>query len=164
MGLMQLLTVGRSLSEAIDRPHRYRMLHDRWPTFGHRAGGDGGATPAGMRHHAGRETVMKTETATGQNADVKQAYPHGRWTIRPNPFKSEKGVEKPASGSVQGELSLDKVKPVRNDLSDSDLELIPATPAPKAEEPNVFATPKAPEPKVGFLAKLKARFFRKKVG
>jgi hypothetical protein len=38
---------------------------------------------------------------------------------------------------VQGELSLDSVKVMRNDLAETDLEVVPARPAPKA----------APEPK-----------------
>ena len=57
-------------------------------------------------------------------------FPRGRWAL--NPFKSEKPAPRPA---IQGELSLDKVKPVRNDLCDSDLELVAAArpqPAPTA--------------------------------
>lgn len=44
-----------------------------------------------------------------------------------------KGVRTP----VQAELSLEKVKVVRNDLSDTDLEIIPAKLAKPAELPNV---------------------------
>ena len=33
---------------------------------------------------------------------------------------------------VQGELSLDSVKVMRNDLAETDLEVVPARPAPKA--------------------------------
>jgi hypothetical protein len=162
MGLMQLLTVGRSLSEARDRPHRYRMTNSRWPTFGH-YGSDGERVPAVMRQRCEAKTEMKTETVTGRNADVKQAFPQGRWTLNPNPFKSERSTPRPAvADAVQGELSLDKVKPVRNDLSDSDLELIPAA-APKVTvEQNVFAAPEAPVVAMGWWARMKARLLRKK--
>jgi hypothetical protein len=36
---------------------------------------------------------------------------------------------------LQGELSLDRIKVVRNDLSESDLEVVPAKPAPAAPKP-----------------------------
>jgi hypothetical protein len=65
--------------------------------------------------------------APRQTFDVPpQAYPRGRWTVFRNPFvKRGKSVE--PTPPVQGELLLDLVKPVRNDLSDSDLEVVPAT-------------------------------------
>jgi hypothetical protein len=44
---------------------------------------------------------------------------------RPLPPAARPGIRPP----VQGELSLDKVRVVRNDLSDADLEVVPARPA-----------------------------------
>jgi hypothetical protein len=59
-------------------------------------------------------------------AKPEQAFPFGRWTLFSNPFnRSSKTRPKTDAGPVQTELSLDAVKPVRNDLSDSDLELVP---------------------------------------
>ena len=56
----------------------------------------------------------------------EQAFPFGRWTLFSNPFnRSSKTRPKTDAGPVQTELSLDAVKPVRNDLSDSDLEVVP---------------------------------------
>jgi len=55
----------------------------------------------------------------------------GKWLSALNPFSSKGGAKsKPAAGArsalpVQGELSLDKVKVVRNDLHDADLEVVP---------------------------------------
>jgi hypothetical protein len=44
---------------------------------------------------------------------------------------------------VQGELSLEGVRVVRNDLSDSDLEIVPAKPlAPPGKEPVTSSTAK----------------------
>jgi hypothetical protein len=56
-----------------------------------------------------------------------QPYPAGRWTLKTlrSPFYPKgSGNSRPAP--VQGELSLDTIRPVRNDLSDSDLEIVPA--------------------------------------
>lgn len=65
------------------------------------------------------------------------AYPRGRWTLFKNPFVK---CSKPAvpAAPVQGELLLDLVRPVRNDLCDSDLEVVPAR--------ATVATPLTPNP------------------
>jgi hypothetical protein len=162
MGLMQLLTATRSLDEAKYPPHRYKLLRDRWPTFGNqpveRSAGK-------VAKRAAERNAVKTEVAE-QNAATqatKQAFPLGRWTK--NPFRST-AIPSQRVPAVQGELSLDNVKPVRNDLSDSDLELMPR----KQSEPemNPFTTPKVPAPgeeiaqKLGLFARMKARLFRKK--
>lgn len=67
----------------------------------------------------------------------EQAFPFGRWTLFSNPFnRSAKARLKADAGPVQTELSLDAVKPVRNDLSDSDLEVVPVkVTAPAAPVP-----------------------------
>lgn len=63
----------------------------------------------------------------------EQAFPFGRWTLFSNPFnRSSKTRPKTDAGPVQTELSLDAVKPVRNDLSDSDLEVVPVKAADTA--------------------------------
>ncbi len=62
----------------------------------------------------------------------RPAFPRGRWTLFKNPF-SKSGKAKPASAPVQTELLLASVKPVRNDLSDSDLEVVRVQPKPAAE-------------------------------
>ena len=55
----------------------------------------------------------------------EQVFPFGRWTLFSNPFnRSSRTRPKTDAGPVQTELSLDAVKPVRNDLSDSDLEVV----------------------------------------
>ncbi len=175
MGLMQLLTVGRSLSEARDRPHRFKVLSSAMPTFGHPT--DVERTQNGERPVAEPvketaehktdlgEQTMKTETAqAGEKVEKESgmnAYPLGRWTLKANPFKSSIKPSRPPG--VQGELSLEKVKVVRNDLSDSDLELVAASSEAKAVEPpgNVFAAPDAAETmKVSIWARIKGRWSR----
>jgi hypothetical protein len=64
---------------------------------------------------------------------------------------------------VQGELSLDKVKPMRNDLSDSDLELVRRKPARHVDGGNVFAAPANGEARrPSLLMRIKERLFRAK--
>ena len=66
------------------------------------------------------------------------AYPRGRWTLFRNPFAKRPAPAVPVT-PVQGELVLDLITPVRNDLSDSDLELVPAqatAPMPPAPTPS----------------------------
>ncbi|HTD68377.1 MAG TPA: hypothetical protein VK846_17765 [Candidatus Limnocylindria bacterium] len=126
---MNLLTVGRSLSEARNQPHRYKLTSGALPTFGNPAGPalerkfEVGAPV--MRERTEDESdgraletqPMKTESIAVET--VRPAMPAGGWV---NPFKTARPVV--PRRAVQGELSLDKVKPVRNDLSDSDLELV----------------------------------------
>jgi len=138
MALMNLLTLGRSLSEARERPHRYKVLNRALPTFGNptapgsRKFDVGSPRPGGEVGQAeGRSEPMKSESATAvaEEGTERVAFPQGRWTLKVNPFKTEKPAPR---APVQGELSLDKVKPLRNDLSDCDLELVPRKPEPVA--------------------------------
>jgi hypothetical protein len=70
---------------------------------------------------------------------------------------------KPPRTAVQTELSLEKVKVVRNDLNETDLEVIAARPAPKIDK-NVVRSAceqrSAAEPTV--LSRLTSRFFRQR--
>jgi hypothetical protein len=167
MGLMQLLTVGRSLSEARDRPHRFKLLNGAMPNFGE---ADRENRKRVVRHAetaAGNaalgESRMKSEAAQAGNDSDKamNAYPLGRWTLKANPFKSS---AKPATPVVQGELSLEKVKVVRNDLTDSDLELVVAAKSASkaAVSENVFGGP--PTAKRSLWARVKGCLARKKAG
>lgn len=93
----------------------------------------------------------------------EQPFPFGRWTLFSNPFnRSAKARPKTDAGPVQTELSLDAVKPVRNDLSDSDLEVVavkPVVPAPPA--PATTTTTSAHEAEAGGVVwhQLKSHLF-----
>jgi hypothetical protein len=162
MALMNLLTLGRSLSEARDRPNRYKVMNRALPTFGNptapgnrnfeltngsRAEGEAGQTKATDMN---TESVMQKEAQGSQNV-----FPAGRWTTRVNPFKSEKAPLRPA---IQGELSLDRVKPLRNDLNESDLELVPCKPA----EPVAAPVSETPEAKTASLLQRVGALFHRK--
>ena len=116
-------------------------------------------------------TAVETEfpAVNAAVAAPEQAFPLGRWTIFRNPFGGlmAKPKEKVANAPVQGELSLDAVKPVCNDLSDSDLEVIrvsrPAPVEPVAVTSVVLTPPAAsaepPEPVGPVWDRLKTQFF-----
>ena len=70
------------------------------------------------------------------------AYPMGRWTLLKNPFGKRSKPAVPAA-PVQGELLLDMVRPICNDLSDSDLEIVPAAARGAAEPSREQPCPKA---------------------
>src|SRR5262249_2485535 len=63
----------------------------------------------------------------------------GHWTNKLNPLswfsrqreETRSTIPRFSKTPVQGELSLDRVKVVRNDLSEADVEIITAKPAPK---------------------------------
>jgi hypothetical protein len=177
MGLMQLLTVGRSLDEARDRPHRYKLLSGAMPTFGHarqmRVGPKSSFGAVTARPHEGaigleEKDLAETETSVGEQTMKAEAaegtgkaattFPLGRWAMKANPFKSP--AQAAPTPVVQGELSLEKVKVVRNDLSDSDLELVAASQSAKATGPkNVFG---AAVKKPSLLERVRRRLFRAK--
>jgi hypothetical protein len=64
---------------------------------------------------------------------------------------------RPVRMPVQGELSLDKVKVVRNDLNDSDLEVVAAKPLEKVESPKIEIQPQTVQ--ITRLSRLTSRFF-----
>lgn len=69
------------------------------------------------------EPVGHSANPTASGA-VGHHFPLGRWTMFRNPFSKSSKPANPPRGAVQGELGLDLVKPVRNDLTDSDLLVV----------------------------------------
>ena len=68
------------------------------------------------------------------------------WTLFKNPFNRGAKSRTPAPISpVQPELWLDKVKPVRNDLSDSDIEVVPAALPASVGQPEAAPKPVPPD-------------------
>ncbi len=150
MGLMQLLTVGRSLGRILDEPSPYKMTQQSLlPKFGSVSASEDPACGSGPsvntafaktefekkkpaivsatndRKHMKAFQPSSQVTTAPEAASARQAFPRGRWTLFKNPFSK---APKPAASAapVQSEMSLDAVKPVCNDLSDSDLELVQA--------------------------------------
>ena len=80
--------------------------------------------------------------------------------LRKGPFAGTPARKVESKPLVQGELSLDAVKPVRNDLSDADFEVVPARPKaePSAAKP---PRPRLFKPELASLAwgRIAARLF-----
>jgi hypothetical protein len=183
MSLMQLLTVGRSFGSVEDRPSPYRMIQENLlPKFGPAdrsemkqppvetsvaaAPGDLGVRAGWADASKRSETKMnaieiQVQAAPGASSALPpEAYPLGRWTTMRNPFHRRTASQK-SPRLVQGELSLDAVRPVRNDLNESDLEVIPA----RVAEPGVSDEPVSTEETegaTGFLwNRLRARLLKR---
>ena len=117
MMLMKLLHTTNTLSEAKDQPHRYKVRAGGLPTFGN-------ATEPAVRHFSGSSAERAKAVPVPRPGRTAAS---AGWAKKLNPFaKQGAPVERTA---VQGELSLDNVKPLRNDLSDTDLELAMVQPA-----------------------------------
>lgn len=167
MSLMRLLAATRSIVNVKDRLSPYEMRpQNLLPKFGHSE--SYARTAAVLEDEAAerdsgdalemqeQSLPMKTlegETQVTTQAEptpvpavvaqppIRAAYPQGRWTF----WKQNQSPAPPPSGSgaVQGELALDLVKVVRNDLNDADLEVVskpkppkpPAEPAPSQQKP-----------------------------
>ena len=118
--LMKLLRTTNTLSEAKDQPHRYKVRAGGLPTFGNPV------EPAVKNFGGVRAERAKVEPQARTAGQVRG----DGWVKKLNPFATQ-GAPVPRA-AVQGELSLDNVKPVRNDLSDTDLELVAAVKQPEA--------------------------------
>jgi len=163
MSLMQLLMVGRSLNTAQDRPSPYRVTQQNLlPHFGGKSHSDeatildhaaqASRVAAAVRHEMTTQEDKPSDEPAGTKTPSPtsgQAKPgqHWRFWLR-NPFRLDPEAKKPTE-VIQGELVLESVKVVRNDLSDADLELIPGVkvkakmiiqdqPMPSCREPLVW--------------------------
>ena len=150
MSLMQLLAVGKSIIGLSAGRSPYRMREENLlPKFGP-AKGAKSKPPAPVEaapslpksvpkvdepktSRAAIETKgtemnaivagTATESEPGRTSrSAETAYPIGRWT-RLNPFHARFSKQSEAA-PVQGELLLETVKVMRNDLSDADLEVV----------------------------------------
>lgn len=163
MGLMQLLLVGRSLKTARNRRSPYRLRQQYLlPRFG--------AEPASVESakEPSRLTDIKVSRPASSTPPVRRLEETGlpaagvapQVPTRPaagerqgfsiwNLFRRRKPAAR-TLGPMQGELLLESVRVVRNDLSDSDLEVVPSvageSASPKAPGKPASVTAKRPEP------------------
>ena len=181
MSLMQLLAVGRSLRNVKDHPSRYKMIQaNLLPKFSgtkeaEKRVGDQAPTATPVREkstNAVREAVQEfKKKENSMNAIVeepkaeaplasvcaKTPSPSPHWRFVRNPF-TRKDPAKMKEEPEQAELALDLVKPLRNELNDSDLEVLSvAKPVPAPAPVPVKVTPGET---TGFLwNRLTARLF-----
>jgi hypothetical protein len=183
MGLMQLLAAGRSLGKIADQPSRYKMVQQGLlPRFGsvkapeERAPGVGAVgnqviaktelkqsslgfvTTANDRKKMNAVQSKSQEVTIPKTAVPRTAFPLGRWTLFKNPFSKSK--PKTTEAGLQSELSLDMVKPVRNDLSDADLELVQSVRRlPESDIPENAQFEPVVAPERASWSRIKTQFF-----
>ena len=181
MSLMQLLAAGRSIQTIKDEPSRYKMTQHLLPKFGPavraetkmpdaieaqshpvvaepRAPVTQPEPQAKKKNMNALHTLPPAPSRGASNAALMSAFPLGRWTrLRKNPFGT-KSHRPGATAPVQGELRLDLVRPVRNDLSDADLEVVEA-PEPVAAAQESTAGPSIDESNRFLWSRLTARIF-----
>jgi hypothetical protein len=144
MSLLRLLTAGRSLVSVHDAETRYRLTTQRLlPQFGsannpfrnRETPEPAPATTAGRAVGAAEATAKVPVSKTATSLWQKPAACLSAWTTklidrvtRPAPKPAKPAIPQFNKAPIQGEFSLDRVRVVRNDLSDADLEVVPARP------------------------------------
>ena len=186
MSLMRLLTVGRSLGPV--KNHKFRAPDDSGKSFTKiwaaeprqrpgpaplkqappaRAEGTGvKRLDSSWKKIWKRKQDMSVQTLKAEAGErktpvegvAKTAFPLGRWSMLKNPFVRK--AEDVRSAPMQGELSLDLVKPVRNDLHDADLEVLPARKEAVGLQDKAPASTEKHEAIPYLWSRLSARLFR----
>ncbi len=154
MSLMRLLTAGKSLVGIRETQSRYRVTdHRLLPKFVSKANPFRATTMPGPAP-AGSETAQPgaaNPTPIGGGVEQSGAAAGGarNWLARvrqlmgsQRPSRTQSAIPRFNKPMVQVELSLESVKVVRNDLSDSDLEVVPSR---AAQPPPSKAPPQRPE-------------------
>ncbi len=139
MSLLRLLTAGRSLESVRDAETRYRLTTQRLlPQFGPAknpfSGLQGGSAASTAQAHQSAHAPVKPGAGNRQQPLwLRVAERVNGWTAmltqrltQPKPKPIKPAIPQFANSAVQGELSLDRVRVMRNDLSDADLEVVPA--------------------------------------
>ncbi len=155
MSLIRLLAAGSSLRGIKDHPSPYKMTQEQLlPKFGSIKPTEAqepvlasipvlppdplpAAKPvrmaAAMAASPGSANKATGADATAPSAPpaLSKSSPFLRWARGKNPFQPKRTLKKGAV-PVQGELLLERVRVVRNDLNETDLEVVPATRRPEA--------------------------------
>jgi hypothetical protein len=153
MSLVQLLSVGRSLLNIQDRPSPYRMRQGHLlPKFGRAEETE--PEKRAVREAPAQETRKEPKVNESQELKVKRSGSLFRWMKGANPFARKAAPVAPEKAPVQCELVLDGVRPVRNDLHDTDLMVVPA----RAAEKKTAAPGRETEP-AGRAGKTGSRIF-----
>jgi hypothetical protein len=157
MSLVRLLTAGKSLVGIQDLKSRYQPVDPRaMPKFGSEkklntdVARESEVKPSVTKSNA-ESSKTEVETTPAKPArEVRGSGWVGQWGSKLSSLVSQK--PKSARGAiprlngvpVQGELSLDNIKVVRNDLSDADLEVVTRKAAPADRNVGVAAPERSP--------------------
>ena len=150
MSLLRFLTVGHSFENVRDHQSPYRMTADNWlPRFGRQTAiSSSGASPVAAPvtgSNTSPVVSVRSQSAPIGTEVAKAKAVVGRWDLPPSGARSIRdasggktvqarveGRETRGQGAglsarmYQGELWTDQVKPLRNDLRESDMEVAPA--------------------------------------
>lgn len=162
MSLLRLLTAGRCLVGLKDTCNRYRVNEGALlPKF------ESAPNPFRKTVLPGKnvqEALAESAAAASTVADCKveaRAGLAGRMTsglrnlVKGGPAKASKSSRQP----VQSELALDNIRVLRNDLSESDIEVVPVR-KPALEAPAAAVGPQAPTKALGGWAERGRSLFR----
>lgn len=135
MSLMRLLTVGRSLNElkGAGRYHIPRGVGLPQFNFGKPAMkiSSAPAVRAVLGEVQATPATVEKKTTVAVAGEVRKPAASG-WLKRSNPFAATQPAA--VKAPMQAELTLDKVKVVRNDLSEADFEVVPKKELPRQSE------------------------------
>ena len=151
MSLLRLLSTGKSLVGVTDAESRYRVTRERLlPQFGSpknpfmiprksepapagaRRGADCASNGAsgggrGLQDASGASATARAKGALRLKAAalvIRCKAKIGGWLPHPRSTAVKPAIPRFTQPPVQGELSLDKIQVVRNDLRDADLEIV----------------------------------------
>ncbi len=185
MSLMHLLAVGHSFLGMKTQPHRYKLCEQKFlPKFAP-VGRPVSLMPAPMQEKSplGAEPLFNKKASASPPTDpaippppppkrggaraiaVPELHPQAAEAVRAAGKTAWKIFgARPSAGAarplVQSELSLDRVKVMRNDLYDTDLEIVPMQPVRQAVQDAPSASHTDIKPAAGRVwAQLAARLF-----
>ena len=154
MTLMRFLAVGTSLGAAKNAQSRYRMnAENLLPKFGRKEKiaeevalrplsnptPQAGVQSAGNFSSGAKVSEHSIAVQSQQRQPSGGAKSWNPWARLKDRFDSKRGAARAAGPPVQGEFALDMVRPVRNDLNDSDFEIV--TTSEKARQKPAQAPP-----------------------
>jgi hypothetical protein len=153
MSLVRLLTAGKSLVGIQDSKSRYRSVDPRaMPKFGSEkksntdVARESEAQPSIAKSNveSSKANVEKMPVAITRKARgsgwVSQWGSKLSSLVSQKPKPARSAIPRPNGVPVQGELSLDNIRVVRNDLSDADLEVVTRKMGPEKSVTPAFAS------------------------
>ncbi len=134
---MKLLSVSRSFVSGKNQSGRYRMAEQGLlPKFAQMGGPISLAPKRHPEEPLAQRSGAASSTKTGAFGSALAPPAATNWfRLRKSPFTACPAETIRPRLPLQTDLSLDAVKPVRNDLSDADLEVVHSRPAPNQAGP-----------------------------
>jgi hypothetical protein len=162
MSLVRLLTAGKSLVGIQDSKSRYRSVDPRaMPKFGSEKKSNTDVARESEAKPSVTKPSVEGSKANAEKAPVATA-PKARgsgWVsqwgsklsslVAQKPKPARSAIPRLNTVPVQGELSLDNIKVVRNDLSDADLEVVTRKMGPEKSVTPAFASANPGDRNVG---------------